>query len=69
MSWEYQYNEDDDVTTIYHNDEKIGTLSGRIDSWRSGMPVGEAEKIIKDAVDDPMIVDLLYGFSKVETDE
>lgn len=67
MTWAYQYNEDDDTTTIYHNDEKIGTLTGRINSWKSGMPVGEAKEIIKSAVDDPMILDLLYGF--VERDE
>jgi len=66
MSWEYQYNQDDDVTTIYHNGEKIGTLTGRINSWRSGMPAGEAKEIVKSAVDDPMLVDLLYGFSEVD---
>ena len=64
MTWTYQYDDESDETTIYHNDEKIGTFDGRITSWMSGLPMGDAKEIIKQAVDDPMIVDLLYGFSE-----
>ena len=68
--WTYKYNEDTDETEIKHNGDVAGVIDGQITSWRSGMPVGEAKEIIKDAVDEPMIVDLLYGFSKFEdTDE
>ena len=64
MSWSYHYDGDDDVTHIYHNDNKIGSVGGEITSWQSGMPTGEAKQLIKESVDDPMVVDLLYGFSK-----
>ena len=65
MSWTYQYDDEIDVTTIYYKDDKIGDVDGEITSWRAGMPLGEAKQIIKNAVDDPVIVDLLYGFSEV----
>ena len=61
--WTYHYDLDDDVTHIYHGDNKIGSVEGEITSWKSGMPTNEARELIKDAVDEPMIVDLLYGFS------
>ena len=63
--WTCEYNEDNDETAIYHDGTKIGQIDGRITSWIAGMPQGEAKDIIKNAVDDPMIVDLLYGFDEI----
>ena len=64
--WQYNYDAEKGETTIYHEDEKIGTFEGRITSWKAGVPTGEAREIIKNAVDDPMVVDLLYGFEEIE---
>ena len=67
MTWTYNYDNDKDETTIRYDGEDLGKIEGRLNSFRGGIPTGEARKIIKEAVDDPMIVDLLIGFS--ETDE
>ena len=64
--WEYEYDSETDKTTIYWDDDKIGTVDEEITSWRSGLPKGEAREIIKNAVDDPMVVDLLYDFSEIQ---
>jgi len=69
MSWEYEYDSENDETKIKYNGRHMGVVNSKITSWRSGMPLGDAKEIIKDAVDDPMVVDLLYGFSKAESDE
>ena len=68
MSWTYQYDEDKDETTIRHNSKDIGVIDGQINSWRGGMPI-EAKSVVKDAVDDSMVVDLLYGFEEIHEDE
>ena len=64
--WQYNYDDESDETAIYYEGDKIGTVDGQITSWRSGLPKGEAREIIKNAVDDPMVVDLLYSFSEIQ---
>ena len=64
MSWTHHYDDEADKTTIRYDDDDLGTVDGRLTSFSAGMPTGEAREIIKEAVDDPMVIDLLYGFSE-----
>ena len=64
--WEYKHDAEDDKTLIYHDGVKVGSVDGKINSWTNGYPSDNAREVIKKAVDDPMIVDLLYGFSELE---
>ena len=69
MTWEYEYDAETDETIIYWNGEKQGVVDGEITSWIGGYPRGEAREVIRNAVDDPAVVDLLYGFEKIREDE
>jgi len=64
--WEYKHDFEDDETIIYYDGNEVGSVDGKINSWRNGYPSGTAREVIKKEVDDPMIVDLLYGFSEVD---
>jgi len=60
MSWTTDYNKEDDVTIIKYNQSEIGRVDGRI-AKSNGLPI-EGRDIIKSHVNNPEIVDLIYGF-------
>ena len=65
MPWQYAYDDDENETTVYYSDNKIGVVDGKLTEWKNGVPSGDVENLIKKAVDDPMVVDLLYGFEEI----
>ena len=69
MSWTYKYDPEEDETTIYYKNEEKGRIDGQITRWKSRMPQGDAKEIIKEAVDDPIIVDILYGFEEIAEEQ
>ena len=75
MTWEYEYDDESDETTIYWNGEVQATISGEITSWRNGYPVGHAREAVAKAMQNSgtpdrirMQYDFNYGFSERETE-
>jgi len=72
MTWEYEYDEEDDETTIYWDDEEQATIDGKIASWKAGYPnTHEAREAIAEAIQEAesperirMQFDFNYGFSE-----
>ena len=73
MTWEYEYDEETDETTILWNGEEQETVSGQINDWKNGYPQGDAKDAVADAIQSAgtperirMQFDLNYGFLKRE---
>ena len=77
MSWEYEYNETTDETTIYWDNEKQTTVDGQISRWRNGYPAAEkVREAIADVIQSAgtperirMQFDFNYGFSERSDDQ
>ena len=50
MTWEYHFDEVADETTIYWNDNEVGSIDGEIDQWRKGYPTGDAREVVFQAI-------------------
>lgn len=70
MTWEYAYDDSEDETKIFYGGAIQGTVSGRIDEWRDGLPMGDARQVVADAIQTDtlntvqMQYELNYGFSE-----
>ena len=72
MTWQFEYDEDSDVTTLYWNDEEQGSVDGEITSWRNGYPASdEAREAVAEAIQGAgtperirMQFDFNYGFEE-----
>ena len=70
--WEYNYDDENDETTIYWDGEQQATIDGQITRWHNGYPVTtEAREAIAEAIQDAgttdrirMQFDLNYGFEE-----
>ena len=70
--WEYNYDENEDGTSIYWNDQEMAVIDGEITRWRNGYPAtDEAREAVAQAIQDAgtperirMQFDLNYGFER-----
>ena len=74
MTWEYEYDEEVDKTTIYWDGREQGSFPGRITKWRNGYPVTDkARETVAEAIQEAgtpertkMQYDLNYGFERID---
>ena len=71
MSWEFSYDADNNVTTIYWDGDEQGLIDGKITEWQNGYPMGEARNVVSDAIQSAgtpdrirMQYDFNYGFGR-----
>lgn len=72
MTWEYQYDEDTDETTIYWDGDEQDTIDGEIIAWKNGYPATEeGREAIAEAIQSAgtperirMQFDFNYGFEE-----
>ena len=70
--WEYEYDDENDQTTIYWNDDEQATVNGQIDQWQNGYPAtNEAREAIAEIIQGAgtpdrirMQYDFNYGFEE-----
>ena len=75
--WEYEYDEDNNETILYWDDEQQTIVSGEITEWKNGYPVThETREAIAEAIQDAgtpdrirMQFDFNYGFSERDSDQ
>ena len=69
MTWKYEFDDETEQTTIYHDDVEIGQIDGKITEWIGMLPGGDTKEIVLNAVENPKTASLLYGFEEIREDE
>ena len=72
MTWEYEYDEGANKTTLYWNGDEKATIDGKINHWRNCYPATEeAREAVADAIQEAgtpdrirMQYDFNYGFEE-----
>ena len=75
--WAYSYDENEDETAIYWDEDKVAVINGEITRWRDGYPAtDEAREAVAEAIQSAgtperirMQFDLNYGFSERDEPE
>ena len=75
MTWEYEYDEESNETTIYW-EESQATIDGKITRWKNGYPLGEGREAVAALIQEAgtserirMQYDFNYGFSKRDSEQ
>jgi len=75
MTWQYEYDEESNETTIYW-EEYQATIDGKITRWKNGYPLGEAREALSDLIQEAgtpdrirMQYDFNYGFSERDSEQ
>ena len=75
MTWEYEYDEESNETTIYWG-ESQATIDGKITRWKNGYPLGEGREAVAGLIQEAgtpdrirMQYDFNYGFSKRDSEQ
>jgi len=51
MTWEYEYNNESDKTTLYWGGDEYATIDGKITRWQNGYPASdEAREAVAEAI-------------------
>ena len=74
--WQFEYEPEEDVTTIYWSDKEQATINGKITQLQNGYPATEqAREAIADAIQSAgtpdrirMQYDFNYGFTERDTE-
>ena len=77
MTWEYEYEEAADETTLYWGDEEQATIDRKISSWKNGFPTtDEAREAVAGVIQDAgtperirMQYDFNYGFEARDSEQ
>lgn len=77
MTWEYDYDEQADETTIYWDGKEQATIDGKITRWRNGYPATDtAREAVAEAIQNTgtpkrirMQYDFNYGFAERDSDQ